>query len=318
MSTLNVDKVDPNTGTTLELGTSGDTVSIPSGVTLSGAGTITASAANLAASGAGGVTGTLPIANGGTASTSTTYCNLTSNVTGNLPVGNLNSGTSASSSTFWRGDGTWVAPSGGAALTGSTDNTVVTVTGADAIQGEANLKFDGTDLTVETGNVVIGTAGKGIDFSAQTPTSATGATASGEVLNHYETGSWTPILQDDSTAIVSYNAQVGEYTRIGNWVCASFRIIPNDMGSIGTSSSTFTGLPFVINSATYHAGTMQMQGLKTSNLIPNLCLIHYPGQAKGAVWAYRETTSTSSIFPASTYWDNDTTIGGLFMYQTDA
>jgi len=54
--------------------------------------------------------------------------------------------------TSFKGDGSGLSGiSAGTSLSGSTDNTICTVTGANAIQGETNLKFDGSALSYSSG-----------------------------------------------------------------------------------------------------------------------------------------------------------------------
>lgn len=91
----------------------------------------------------GGDIGT-PSAGVGTNLTALNAANLS---TGNLAIARFNSGTGASSSTYWRGDGTWATPAGGGNVTGpgsSTDLGLVTWNGATGtlLRTNANAVMD--------------------------------------------------------------------------------------------------------------------------------------------------------------------------------
>ena len=115
---------------------------------------------------------------------------------------------------------------------GTNVGDVATLTAAMEIGSTGNV-------TVATGNLVIGTAGKGIDFSADP--SAAGMTS--ELLDDYEEGTWTPVLLAGVGSLTSTSNASGKYVKIGSAVTLYFTIKITDNG---TSSGylKLQGIPF--------------------------------------------------------------------------
>ena len=135
-SILKVDKLDPQSGTALEIGTSGDTITVPSGATLDiSSATLTPPA-------------TLPASSG----VNLTALNASNLGSGTVPTARLGTGT-ASSSVFLAGDNTWAAAGGGKILqvtqgTYSTQHNNSTTGSATATGASGTITPSATSSTI--------------------------------------------------------------------------------------------------------------------------------------------------------------------------
>lgn len=158
-------------------------------------------------------------------------------------------------------------------VNGGTGVTTSTGTGNTVLSAAPTLSGD---VALSTGNLVISTAGKGIDFTA------TSGTGTSELFDDYEIGTHTTTANANTTLDNSYRAV--KYTKSGNVVTVVGLL--QITGSSGTDTLTFT-LPFT-------AAADQTNGQNRS---------------VGGCLPYNATTGTGGMVP---FVQNNTAVMNLY------
>ena len=164
----------------------------------------------------------------------------------------------------------------------SANNTNVLLhsNGASYVNG-GSFTVGAGDLTITNGNLVMGTSGKGIDFSA---TANSGSSTPSELLNDYEEGTWTPTVIGSGTAgTYTLSGVVAYYTKIGNQVTV-FANFGFSAASGGSGYVTIGGLPF--NYRTNNSALGTIMGIN----------FDYSAGMLYAVIAATSSSSTNNIF----------------------
>jgi len=142
-----------------------------------------------------------------------------------------------------------------------------------------------------TENVVIGTSGKGIDFSA------TAGAGTSELFDDYEEGTWTPTTAGDATGVIGAN-NAGFYVKTGRLVHVQCQFIV----TTNFTSNAVGGLPYQPYIQSPISGAYGMEPVFTVG---------------STVYAFVTDTTTNILFASNTNGTahNPSTTGGTYRFQ---
>tara|TARA_Y100000034_G_C6599051_1_gene260517 strand:- start:50 stop:571 length:522 start_codon:yes stop_codon:yes gene_type:complete len=165
------------------------------------------------------------------------------------------------------------------------------------------------DLQLRTGNLVIGTSGKGIDFSA---TADGGVSTPSELLDDYEEGTWTAALTATSGTVAFYsNWNTGRYTKIGNTVQIVGGFYVETISS-PTGNLILTGLPFSIGSSPSLASNYVAIPIRLYAWSTSINAVMGVGNSSASTIQIENLNGTSSNIGAYIYAASYIMVGGSY------
>ena len=129
------------------------------------------------------------------------------------------------------------------------------ITESNTIVGNLTGNVTGNVTGNLTGNSTVGGTLGVTGLITASAGMAVGGTGAVNTLDDYEEGNWTPVLKfGGGTTGITYNTQIGRYTKIGRQVFINATIYLSSKGS-STGVAQITGLPFATGGTQFTAAT---------------------------------------------------------------